>query len=242
MVPTMKAPDRIYEPPGLRWNPKDSSDVKDLPKADRPREKLLAKGPSALSDLELLAVMVGSGVRGHGVLHLAARILRRFEGRLDRVNAEALQSIKGLGRARSCQITAAIELARRHLTGGRVTIEQATDALPYLQEIRAKSQEHFVCLSLNGANEVIASRVVTVGLLDSSQVHPREVFADPITDRAAAVLLAHNHPSGTLAASAEDLALTRRLVQAGELLGIRVLDHLIVSQDGLLSMKQTGVM
>ncbi len=132
----MKAADRIYEPPGLRWSPKDSRDVRDLPKADRPREKLLAKGPSALSDLELLAVMVGSGVRGQGVLHLAAKILRRFKGRLDRVDTETLQSIKGLGRARSCQIAAAIELARRHLTGERVTIEQAADALPYLQEIR----------------------------------------------------------------------------------------------------------
>jgi len=238
----MKPTERIYEPPGLRWNPKDPSDVRDLPKADRPREKLLAKGPSALSDLELLAVMLGSGVRGHGVLHLAARILRRFDGRLERVDAESLQSIKGLGRARACLIAAAFELARRHLSEARVRIEQAADALPYLQEIRGKNQEHFVCVSLNGANEVIAARIVTVGLLDSSQVHPREVFADPITDRAAAVILGHNHPSGTLEASAEDIALTKRLVRAGEILGIRVLDHVIVARDGYLSMKQAGAM
>jgi DNA repair protein RadC len=238
----MRQSDRIYEPPGLRWNPRAPREVRDLPKADRPREKLLAKGPSALSDLELLAVMLGSGIRGHGVLHLAARVLHRFEGRLERVDPEALQSIKGLGRARACLIAAALELARRHLTAGRITIQEATDALPYLQEIRGKNQEHFVCLSLNGANEVIASRVVTVGLLDSSPVHPREVFADPITDRAAAVLLGHNHPSGTLEASAEDVALTRRLVQAGELLGIRVLDHVIVTREAYLSMRQAGLM
>jgi len=238
----MSQPEKIYEPPGLRWNPKGPQRIGDLPKADRPREKLFAKGPSALSDLELLAVLVGSGIRGQGVLHLASRILRRFKGRLDRVDVEALQSIKGLGRARACQITAAMELARRHLNADRVTIQQATDALPYLQEIRGKRQEHFVCLSLNGAYEVIASRVVTVGLLDSSQVHPREVFADPITDRAAAVLLAHNHPSGTLEASPEDVALTRRLIRAGELLGIRVLDHLIVAGEGHLSMKKAGAM
>jgi len=238
----MKTTDRIYEPPGLRWNPKDQREIRDLPNAERPREKLLSRGASALSDVELLAVMVGSGIRGSGVLHLATRILRRFGGRLDHVDAEALQSIKGLGRARACQIAAAFELARRHLDAERVTIQQASDALPYLQQIRARNQEHFVCLSLNGANEVIASRVVTVGLLDSSQVHPREVFADPLTDRAAAVLLAHNHPSGTLEASREDLALTGRLVQAGELLGIRVLDHVIVTRDGYLSMRQSGAM
>jgi len=231
--------ERIYEPPGLRWNPKEPRSIGDLPKADRPREKLIARGPSALSDLELLAVLIGSGVRGQGVLHLASRILRRFHGRLHRVDIEALQSIKGLGRARSCQIVAAIELAKRQLSiDRRCTIRQASDALPYLQEIRAKNQEHFVCISLTGANEVIASRVVTVGLLDSSQVHPREVFADPITDRAAGVILAHNHPSGTLEASAEDVALTKRLVQAGEILGIRVLDHVIVSRQGYASMKQ----
>ncbi len=232
--------ERIYEPPGLRWNPKEPHAIRDLPKVDRPRERLLAKGPAALSDLELLAVLIGSGVRGQGVLHLASKILRRFQGRLHRVDVEALQSIKGLGRARACQIAAAIELAKRHLSAEQCTIRQASDALPYLQEIRAKNQEHFVCISLTGANEVIASRIVTVGLLDSSQVHPREVFADPITDRAAGVILAHNHPSGTLEASAEDVALTRRLVQAGEILGIRVLDHLIVSRQGYASMKEAG--
>jgi DNA repair protein RadC len=239
---TAKNDNSVYEPPGLRWNPKVPNDVRDLPKMERPREKLLSKGPSALSDLELLAAVIGSGVRGHGVLHLAARILRRLKGRLDRVDVESLQSIKGLGRARACQIAAAVELARRHLSSERVTITQASDALPYLQEIRNRRQEHFVCLSLSGANEVIASRVVTVGLLDSSQVHPREVFADPITDRAAAVILAHNHPSGTLTASAEDIALTKRLVRAGELLGIRVLDHVIVAGDGYTSLKQSGEM
>ena len=118
----------------------------------------------------------------------------------------------------------------------------AADALPYLMGIRKERQEHFVCLSLNGANEVLASRVVTVGLLNSNQVHPREVFADPITDRAASILCAHNHPSGTLEASPEDLAITRRLVSAGEVLGIRLLDHLIVTGDGFLSMKQQGLL
>ena len=233
---------RIYEAPGLRWNPKFPDDVKALPPSERPREKLLSKGVSALSDLELLAVTIGSGVRGHSVLSLASRALRGLDGQLSRINVETLTSIKGLGEAKACQIAASFELARRHLTAETATIQTPKDALPYLRDIRETKQEHFACLSLTGANEVIAFRVVTVGLLDSSQVHPREVFADPIADRAAAVILAHNHPSGTLAASAEDRALTSRLLGAGEILGIRVLDHLIVTRTGLLSMQQEGLL
>jgi len=207
---------------------------------DRPREKLIAKGPAALSDVELLAVLLGSGVKGIGVLDLSAKILRTLEGRFDRIDVQTLQSIGGVGRAKACQLAAAFELARRHLTSERTVIREAKDVLPYLKEFRCRKQEHFVCLSLNGANEVIECRVVTVGLLNTNQVHPREVFADPIVDRAAAVVVAHNHPSGALEASPEDLALTKRLAKAGELLGIRVLDHLIVTEKAYLSLKQEG--
>jgi len=193
-----------------------------------------------MSDIELLAVLLGSGTKRASVLDLAAKVLRALDGRLDRVRADELQSIAGVGKAKACQITAALELARRHIAKGRHVIREAADAVPYLQSIRAKKQEHFVCVSLNGANEVIEARIVTVGLLDTNQVHPREVFADPIGDRAAAVVVAHNHPSGTLEPSPEDLALTRRLVKAGELLGIRVLDHLIVTAHGFLSLHEAG--
>jgi len=234
--------EQIYESPGLRWNPKLNDDVKSLPRDERPREKLLAKGPASLSDLELLAITIGSGVRGHSVLSVASQVLRKLDGRLAHVTVDCLKPIKGLGEAKACQIAAVFELARRHLTAERATIQQPSDALPYLRDIRSTKQEHFVCLSLSGANEVIACRVVTVGLLDSSQVHPREVFADPIADRAAAVILAHNHPSGTLEASAEDRALTSRLIAAGDILGIRVLDHIIVTRNGLLSMQREGLL
>jgi DNA repair protein RadC len=223
-----------------RWDPKKRQRIQDMPCGDRPREKLLDRGAASLSDVELLAVLLGSGTRRTSVLDLSSRILRALEGRLDRADAVDLQAITGVGRARACQIAAALELARRHIAKGRHVVREAADALPYLQAIRTKKQEHFVCLSLNGAHEVIESRIVTVGLLDTNQVHPREVFADPIADRAASVLVAHNHPSGTLKASPEDLALTRRIVQAGELLGIRVLDHLIVASDGFLSLKEAG--
>jgi DNA repair protein RadC len=214
--------------------------VEDLPARDRPRERLVAKGPEALSDLELVAVLLGSGTKARGVLEVAADLLKRCGPRLDQLALPILLEIDGVGQAKACQILAGFELARRHLLREAPAIREAKDVLPYVEEIRDKKQEYFICLSLSGANEVLASRVVTVGLLDSSPVHPREVFADPLADRAAAVIVAHNHPSGRLEPSAEDLALTERLARAGELLGIRLLDHLIVGRRGHVSLKESG--
>jgi DNA repair protein RadC len=230
---------RIHEPSLTRWDPDGLRRIRQLPRVDRPREKLLARGAESLSDVELLAVLLGCGTKRLGVLELASRVLRETEGQPN-PDVSVLRAIHGLGEAKACQVASALELGRRWFRKARPIVRHASDALPYLQEIRGQKQEHFVCLSLSGANEVIASRVVTVGLLDTNQVHPREVFADPIADRAASVLLAHNHPSGTLEASPEDIALTRRLVQAGQLLGIRVLDHLIVTAEGFVSLKQEG--
>ena len=223
-----------------RWSP--NTRIQELSSVDRPREKLLAKGEAALSDAELLAVLLGSGTKRVSVLDLSVRILSTLKGQLADASVKRLVEVDGVGRAKACQLVAAMELGRRHLLQKRAIIRDAEDALPYLSGIRNEKQEHFVCLSLNGANEVLATRIVTVGLLDSNQVHPREVYADPITDRAASILCAHNHPSGTLEASPEDVAITRRLVKAGEVLGIRVLDHLIVTKQGFVSLKQTGQM
>lgn len=214
--------------------------IKDLPDFARPREKLLERGPQALSDEELLAILLGSGTKGKSALELARRILNRAGHRLPRLGAADLTAIEGVGMAKACQITAAFELARRFLYRERHTIRGPRDVLPYVQHIADKKQEHFLCLTLNGAHEVIQSRVVTVGLLDSSQVHPREVFADAIADRAAAVILAHNHPSGSLEPSAEDLQFTQQLVEAGKILGIDVLDHIIVTKRGFVSLKEQG--
>jgi len=236
----MKPEHRTAESAPMRWPSRSKHRIVDLAPIDRPREKLLSKGAEALSDVELLSVLLGSGTRRIGVLDLSAKILRAFEGRLDRANVESLLAIRGIGRAKACQIAAAFELARRHLRKGHNVVSRAEDAVPYLQGIRGRMQEHFVCLSLNGANEVLETRVVTVGLLDTNQVHPREVFADPIADRAAAILVAHNHPSGTLEPSPEDVALTKRLARAGELLGIRLLDHVIVTTDGFVSLRELG--
>jgi DNA repair protein RadC len=150
-------------------------------------------------------------------------------------------SVPGMGLAKGAQILSAFELARRYLLKETVKIECAEDLLPLLADITTKSQEHFVCISLNGANEVIEKRTVTVGLLDRSQVHPREVFADVIADRAAAVIFAHNHPSGDLLPSDVDLKTQDQLVQAAKILGIRVLDHVIVSKKGYFSFQEAGI-
>jgi DNA repair protein RadC len=234
----MSAP---YSPPLSRPN-ETNPRVCELSSVDRPREKLLTRGPGALTDVELLSVLLGSGTHATGVLDLSNAVLSATDGKLAAATVELLQGVRGVGPAKACQVVASMELGRRHLNPRRTAIREADDVLPYLASIRQERQEHFVCLSLNGAHEVLATRVVTVGLLNSNQVHPREVFADPITDRAAAIIVAHNHPSGTLEPSPEDLAITRRLLSAGELLGIRVLDHLIVTRDGLLSLRQTGRM
>jgi len=214
--------------------------IKDLPELDRPREKLLSKGAMALSDSELLAILIGSGMKGTNALALATKILRKVDLRSDKLDVDALEEIPGVGPAKASRIAAAFELVRRRLQREGARVREAKDVLPFVQQIRDKKQEYFVCLSLNGANEVIENRVVTVGLLDSNQVHPREVYADPLTDRAASIIVAHNHPSGTLEASPEDVALTDRLARAGKLLGIPLLDHIIVTKRGYLSLKQAG--
>ena len=215
--------------------------IKEIPDFDRPRERLASKGPKALSDTELLAVLLGSGVKGKDVFQVAHAILQKLDRDGEKINVKALVSIEGVGFARACQIVASFELARRRLFKKSFVIQNAEDALPLISYIAGKKQEYFLCISLNGANEVIRNRVVTVGLLNTNQVHPREVFADAISDRAASIILAHNHPSGVLKPSPNDLAATKQLVDAGKILGIPVLDHLIITKKGFLSFKEMGL-
>lgn len=155
-----------------------------------------------------------------------------------------LRQIQGVGPAKAAQMTACFELARRYLLHEpeKMKISSPQDVLPFVAHLAGKRQEHFSCLTLNGAGEVIENRVITVGLLNHSLVHPREVFADAITDRAASVILVHNHPSGTLEPSSQDVAITRQLAEAGSILGIRVLDHLIITKKGSISMREKGLL
>lgn len=214
--------------------------IKDLPEFKRPREKLLEQGPQALSNAELLAILLRTGVEGKSALDLAQTILEKAGPNLPQLGIEDLQSIPGIGEAKACQIVAAFELARRFLQRERHVIREPKDVLPYIQHIADKKQEYFLCLTLNGAGEVIQSRVVTVGILDASLIHPREVFAEAIADRAAAIIVAHNHPSGQLQPSPEDLAVTKKLYDAGQILGIELRDHLIITKTGWLSLRREG--
>ncbi|MBM3837589.1 MAG: hypothetical protein FJ398_06435 [Verrucomicrobia bacterium] len=168
--------------------------MQELAEQDRPREKLRLKGATALTNEELVQVILGRGIKGHDVRAMSQKISRILADKKGQLAESDLTAIHGMGEAKSYQLLAAFEIARRFAKGDAVKITGTEDilALDVIQQIAGKQQEHFVCISLNGANEVIEKRIVTVGLLDRSQVHPREVFADVIADRAAAAIFAHN--------------------------------------------------
>jgi DNA repair protein RadC len=216
--------------------------IKEIPEYDRPREKLRTKGAAALSDEELVQVILGRGVEGHDVRSMSREIAGIIQKKKTGLTETDLTAIPGMGPAKAYQLIAAFELARRHLIKDTIKITKAEDVLPLLTDIASKQQEYFVCISLNGANEVIEKRVVTIGLLNHSQVHPREVFADVIADRAASVIFAHNHPSGELQPSEADLKIHEQLIQAAKILGIRVLDQIIVTRKGYLSFQENGLL
>lgn len=217
--------------------------MRDTPDRDRPREKLATRGPQALTDAELIALLLGRGTKRRDVWQVASDVERYLGNAGAGPSYDALLAIDGVGSAKACEIMACFELGRRYLGDDGVTghrIACPVDVLPLVAEWRDKKQEYFFCITLNGAGEVIERRTVTVGILNQSLVHPREVFAEAITDRAASVVLVHNHPSGTLEPSTQDISITRQLVEAGSILGIRVLDHIIVTKKGYVSLKELG--
>ncbi|HHT9112443.1 MAG: DNA repair protein RadC [Planctomycetes bacterium] len=214
--------------------------IRNLPECERPREKLQQKGAEALSDIELLAILLGSGTKGHDVMTIAESILKSLDGGKGHASLEELQKIEGVGLAKATLIAAALEFARRRIRPEGLKISFPADVLPLIRHYADRKQEHFICTSINGANEVIKSRVVSVGLVNKTQVHPREVFADPITDRASAIIAAHNHPVGDLTPSMEDKEITEQLKSAGETLGIRLLDHIIFNHKDYYSFLEHG--
>lgn len=216
--------------------------IKDLPQHSRPREKLSEKGASALTDEELVAAILGAGTAGVDVRTIARQVALLVREHKADLTLNHLLAVPGMGLAKAAQILSAFELARRHLLNDSVKITVAQDVLPLVADIAGKQQEYFVCISLNGANEVIEKRVVTIGLLDKSPVHPREVFADVIADRAAGVIFAHNHPSGNLEPSEADRRAHQQLTEAAKILGLRVLDHLIVTRKGYFSFQEAGLL
>lgn len=206
------------------------------------RERIAQKGPHSLSDAELMAALLGTGTKGKGVGELAVEVLEALEKKPAPPDMELLRRISGMGEAKAAAVAAALELGRRLYGLRDRRIASPGDLWPLVAHWADRKQERFVCCSLNGAHEVIAIRVVSVGLVNKTVVHPREVFADPIVDRACAVVVAHNHPSGRLEPSREDVEITTRLQAAGELLGIQLIDHIIFCETGFLSMVETGAM
>ncbi len=217
-------------------------EVQELPVEARPRERLFASGPGHLSDRELVSILLCTGTRGNGVLSLAGQVLSLLDSRNYTVDANDLKAIPGLGNAKAAMILSALELGRRILCPEKKRIRLPSDAVEQVRHFADREQECFIAISLNGAHEVKAVRVISVGLVNRTLIHPREVFAGAITDRAAAIVCAHNHPSGNTDPSPEDREITSMLKESGRLLGIAVLDHVIFSGNGYYSFQENGEM
>ena len=220
--------------------------MRELAAHDRPREKLLRAGASALGDNELLAIVLGSGGRRADVLTMAALALQASGGLhgLARLSAADLRRVPGIGAARAAQVIAAVELGRRTLVRGgaaRAQIACPRDAAVYLMpQYGARTVEHFGVLLLDTRHRILRTEVVAIGTLDTTLVHPREVFREAVAGSASALVLFHNHPSGDPTPSPEDVALTGRLVMAGRLIGIDVIDHVILGDARYCSFRETG--
>ena len=217
-----------------------SKTIDQIPEADRPREKLLRKGASALSDQELLAVLLGKGTPGMDVMTLAGKLTRLIDEKGLKVSPEDLTQFEGVGDAKATLILAAMEFTRRRIKPESAKIETPADLLPHVRHYADRKQEHFLCATINGANEILNIRVVSIGLIDRSHVHPREVFADALSDRASAVIVAHNHPSGGLEPSPSDINITAQLKSAGAIVGIDLLDHIIFNRTAYFSFLEDG--
>ena len=208
--------------------------INQLEHFDKPREKLIKKGAKALKDFELVAILLGSGIKGKDVIKLSKEIVKLYEDDFSSLTLDKLLSIHGLGVAKASQLISAIELSKRYLVKQNKKITNASDVFEELKEYRDKKQEYFLCIYLDGANHICETRIITIGTLNQSLVHPREVFSPAVEHRCASIIVAHNHPSGILSPSSEDIKVTQRLKESGKLLGIELLDHVIFTKDDFI--------
>jgi DNA repair protein RadC len=222
--------------------------IRNWPVGERPREKLLAHGASALSDAELLALLLGSGIRGRSAVELARELIAEFGSLRDLLCADKLRCIAraGVGPARYAVLQASLELTRRHFRealrlGPALPSPEATRAFLFAQ-LRDRPYEVFCCLYLDGRHRLIAFEELFRGTIDRAGVHPREVLRQTLAHNAAAVILAHNHPSGVLEPSQADELITRRLKEALALLDVRVLDHIIIGDGETYSFSEHGLL
>ncbi|WP_081942246.1 RadC family protein [Spirochaeta lutea] len=206
------------------------------------RERAVSSGIAGLSDEELLGLMIGSGIKGHPVSKLSKLLLPLLSLQGHRgPEPEIFSRIPGIGAAKAAMLSAAAEYFRRVYTPRGKKISAPQDVLSHINHYSHRNQEHFISIYLNGAHEIIQVRVTCIGLINRTIVHPREVFAPAVELRAVAVIVAHNHPSGNLEPSREDLEVTERLLRAGEIIGIGLLDHIILGPNGSASLLELGL-
>lgn len=216
--------------------------LKFLPKIERPREKLISKGAQNLKDEELLAILLRTGREGKNVLELAKQVLTKYsKKRLLKMTYEDLIKIKGINSAKACAILAAIELVKRALKVGEETlpkIESVKDVIAQAVYMRDKTREHLMAIYLNARNEMLYKKPMFIGTLNANLVHPREIFQEALRQNAASVILVHNHPSGDPEPSEDDLTITKRITEAGKIMGIDVLDHIIITKNKVFSFSE----
>ncbi len=218
--------------------------IKDIYKGDRPREKLIKYGPERLKNSELLALILGSGRKDENVIDLSEEILKKipFE-KLKRINLQELLKFKGIGLAKASKIAACLEFSKRIFNKSiHKIIYSPKNIWDDLKDIRSSKKEHFYVFYLDSRNQIIKKELISIGTLNASIVHPREVFEPAIRNLAAQIILSHNHPSQDVSPSEEDIKLTKRLISAGKLFGIEIIDHVIVSKDNYFSMKKQGLL
>ncbi len=216
--------------------------IKELSKSERPREKLILKGPENLKDEELLAILLRTGREGKNVLELSKQILRKYsKKRLLKLTYEDLKKIKGIDSSKACTILSASELIKRAIGMEETTlpiIRSAKDVVAQAVYLRDRSREHLMVIYLNARNEMIWKKQSTfIGTLNSNLVHPREIFSEALKQNAASMILVHNHPSGNPDPSEDDIEITKRIVEAGKIMGIDVLDHIIITKNKSFSFK-----
>jgi len=220
--------------------------IKDLSKSERPREKLIFKGPENLKDEELLAILLGTGIKGKNVIEIAKQILRKHsKKRLLQLDYKALSGIKGVGSAKACTILASQELVKRALKVRDETlpiIKSVKDVVAQAVYMRDKTREHLMVIYLNARNEMIFKKPMFIGTLNANLVHPREIFQEALKQNAASVILVHNHPSGDSDPSEDDIKVTKRIIEAGKIMGIDVLEHIIITRTKAFSFKENKLM
>ncbi|MFC1873790.1 DNA repair protein RadC [Chloroflexota bacterium] len=226
---------------------KKSFNIHDLPVAERPRERLQRFGVESLSAQEILALILGRGIAGESVTVTAQRLLSQFGGLkgISGASVEELSQVRGIGLAKAAQIKAAFELANRmdgYPEVGKSSVRTPEDVVALVgSRLKGKKKEYFLAILLDTRGQLIKTSEISVGSLDSSIVHPREVFKEAMSASAASVIFAHNHPSGDTEPSEDDIRLSERLAQAGEIMGIDVLDHIIISDSSYFSLKSKGL-